>query len=122
MYLSKQDITKIEKLISDRKQAHAYYQERSKVYNAFIDMEKQAFSPGKLEKKYKELIAIGISIHINCESCLEWHINEALKSGSTKEEIIEAIGVGMEMGGGPSTVSSRFAMKVLEYYTQEPEV
>ena len=121
MYLSDQDIQKIEKLVADRKQAHSYYGERSKVYNAFIDMEKQAFSPGKLEKKYKELIAIGISIHINCESCLEWHINEALKSGASKDEILEAIGVGIEMGGGPSTVSSRFAMKVLEYYTQEPE-
>jgi AhpD family alkylhydroperoxidase len=119
MFLSDQDIQKIEKLIADRKQAHSYYQERSKVYNAFIDMERQAFSPGKLEKRYKELIAIGIAIHINCESCLEWHINEALKSGSKKEEIIEAIGVGMEMGGGPSTVNSRFAMKVLEYYTRD---
>ena len=121
MYLSDQDIQKIEKLVADRKQAHSYYEQRSKVYNAFIDMENQAFSPGKLEKKYKELIAIGISIHINCESCLEWHISEALKSGSSKDEILEAIGVGIEMGGGPSTVSSRFAMKVLEYYTQEPE-
>ena len=35
----------------------------------------------------------------------------------TQEQIIEAIGVGIEMGGGPATVSSRFAMKVLEYYT-----
>jgi len=84
-------------------------------------MEKQAYASGKLGKKYKEMIAIGISIHINCESCLEWHINEALNAASTKEEIIEAIGVGMEMGGGPATVSSRFAMKVLEYYTVEQE-
>jgi len=119
MFLSKQDIQKIEKLISDRKQAHAYYQEKSKVYNAFIDMENQAFSPGRLEKKYKELIAIGISIHINCDSCLEWHIRRALNSGATKEDIIESIGVGIEMGGGPATVNSRFAMKVLEYYTRE---
>lgn len=121
MFLSKQDIQKIERIIEDRKQAHSYYQERSKVYNAFIDMENQAFSHGKLEKKYKEFIAIGISIHINCESCIEYHINEALNAGASKEEIIETIGVGMEMGGGPSTVSSRFAMKVLEYYTQAPE-
>lgn len=117
--LSTTDIQKIEQLISDRKKAHAYYEERSKVYNAFIDMENQAFSAGKLEKKYKEMIAIGISIHINCESCLEWHIHEALMAGATKDEIIEAIGVGIEMGGGPATVSSRFAMKVLEYYRQE---
>ncbi len=33
-------------------------------------------------------------------------------------QIVEAIGVGIEMGGGPATVSSRFAMKVLAYYTE----
>ena len=41
---------------------------------------------------------------------------EALNSGSTRDEIIEAIGVTIEMGGGPATVASRFAMNVLEYY------
>jgi len=116
MDLSQSDILKIESLISDRKKAHVYYERRSKVYNAFIDMENQAFSAGKLGKKYKEMIAIGISIHINCESCLEWHISEAINAGAITEEIIEAIGVGIEMGGGPATVASRFAMKVLEYY------
>lgn len=120
MDLTNADIQKIENLISDRKKAHVYYQDRSKVYNAFIDLENQAYAVGKLGKKYKEMIAIGISIKINCESCLEWHINEALNAGALKEEIIEAIGVGIEMGGGPATVSSRFAMKVLEYHTQEP--
>ena len=87
------------------------------MYNALINIEEQAYSVGKLAKKYKEMIAIGISIHINCESCLEWHINEALNACATKDEIIEAIGVGIEMGGGPATFSSRLAMKVLEYYT-----
>ena len=53
---------------------------------------------------------------INCESCIEWHIKEALKNGATEQQIIEAIEVGIEMGGGPATVSSRFALKVLEYY------
>ena len=119
--LTESDIRKIKTLISDRKKAHFYYQEKSKVYNAFIDMEKQAFTAGKLDRKYKEMIAIGISIHINCESCLEWHIQEALSAGAKKDEIIEAIGVGIEMGGGPATVSSRFAMKVLEYYSRETQ-
>ncbi len=64
------------------------------------------------------MIAIGISIRINCESCLEWHIKQALDHGASKEEIIESIEVGIEMGGGPATVSSRFALSVLEYYTK----
>ena len=48
---------------------------------------------------------------------MEWHIKQTLDSGATKEQIIEAIEVGIEMGGGPATVAGRFAMKVLEYYS-----
>jgi alkylhydroperoxidase/carboxymuconolactone decarboxylase family protein YurZ len=47
---------------------------------------------------------------------MEWHIKEALRTGASTDQIIEAIEVGIEMGGGPATVSSRFALKALEYY------
>jgi AhpD family alkylhydroperoxidase len=82
-------------------------------------MEAAAFADRALSKIYKELIALGISLVLNCQSCLEWHIHQALKSGASKEQILEAIEVGIEMGGGPATVSSRFALKVLEYYALE---
>ncbi|MBN2089107.1 carboxymuconolactone decarboxylase family protein, partial [candidate division KSB1 bacterium] len=52
----------------------------------------------------------------SCESCLEWHIKQALDNGATAEQIIEAIEVGFEMGIGPTTVNARFAMKVLQHY------
>ncbi|MDR1722632.1 MAG: carboxymuconolactone decarboxylase family protein [Tannerella sp.] len=81
-----------------------------------MDMESKTFANGKLSKLQKELIAIGISVVINCESCMEWHIKQALDDGGTEDEILEAIGVGIEMAGGPATVSARFAMNVLEYY------
>ena len=93
--------------------------ENLKVFRSFVEMERKAYLDGELEKRYKEMIAIGISIVINCESCLEWHIKEALRFGASEKEILEAIGVGIEMGGGPATVSARFAMKVLEYYQEK---
>lgn len=110
------DFEKIEDIIKERKYAHEFYLKNSKVYRYFVELEQKTFSDGELIKKYKELIALGISIVINCESCMEWHINEALKSSATFEEIIEAIEVGIEMGGGPATVASRFALKILDYY------
>lgn len=116
--MDKEDINKIEKIIADRKKAHRYYSDRSKVYKSFTQMEEVTYASGHLDKKYKEMISIGISIRINCESCLEWHIKQALDHRASKEEIIEAIEVGIEMGGGPATVSSRFALSVLEYYTK----
>jgi AhpD family alkylhydroperoxidase len=106
----------IEHLIKNRKKAHAYYSKRSGVYQAFVAMEQKTYKDGALSKKQKELIAIGISIVINCESCMEWHIHQALKSGAQEDDILEAIEVGIEMSGGPGTASARFAMNVLAYY------
>jgi AhpD family alkylhydroperoxidase len=110
------DKLKIEQISVTRKKAHSYYLKRSKVYKAFLEMEKKTYCDGELSKRQKELIAIGISVVINCESCLDWHIKQALDDGAGEGEIIEAIEVGMEMSGGPGTVSARFAMNVLEYY------
>lgn len=86
----------------------------SKVYEAFLEMEKAAFSEGTLPKKVKELIAVGISVVIDCESCMQWHIEQAAKTGASMQETLEAIEVGIEMGGGPATVSARFALEVME--------
>jgi AhpD family alkylhydroperoxidase len=117
--MDQKDRDKIEKIIQDRSWAHQKLDRSgSAVYQAFLKMEKAAYSDGALAKMYKELIAVGISIVLNCESCLEWHIHQALEAGASKDQILEAVEVGIEMGGGPATVSSRFALKVLEYYSQ----
>ncbi len=77
-------------------------------------MEGAAFSDGVLKKKEKELIAIGISVRIDCESCMQWHIEQAAEAGAAYDEVLEAVEVGIEMGGGPATVSARFAMQVMD--------
>jgi len=114
--MDNKDIEYIEKIIRDRKEAHAFYSKHSGTYDGFIKMEGSTYKDGSLSKMHKELIAVGISVRINCESCMEWHIKQALDDSATREQVLEAIDVGIEMGGGPATVSSRFAMKVLEYY------
>ena len=86
----------------------------SKVYRAFLEMEKAAFADGALPKKTKELIAIGISVVTNCESCMQWHIGQAVKAGASEQEVLEAIEVALEMGIGPATVNARFALEVMD--------
>ena len=112
------DKEKIEKIIKSRKIAHAFYSKKSEVYQKFCEMEQCTYKDGNLSRLQKELIAIGISLVIDCESCMEWHIKQAIDNGATEAEIIEAIEVGIEMGGGPTTASARFAMNVLEFYAQ----
>ena len=112
----------IKRIIRNRKQAKDYLlSKKSEVYKTFIKLENVTFSDGKLSKKQKELIALGISIIINCESCMQWHLKQALDSGAEEQEIIETIEVAIEMGGGPATVSSRFAIRVLKHYLKIKE-
>ncbi len=111
---------KIDDIIQKRKEAHAKLLSlKSKVYQAYLDMEKAAFSDGALPKKEKELIAVGISVVIDCESCMQWHIDQAARAGASMEELLEAIEVGMEMGGGPATASARFALDVMERIAEQ---
>jgi len=104
------------KEISDRREkAHEKLLSlKSKVYGAFLEMEKAAYCDGALPKKTKELIAIGISVVIDCESCMQWHIEQAAKAGASEQEILEAIEVGIELACGRATVSARFALEVME--------
>lgn len=104
-----------------RKQAHAELLARdSKVYKAFLALEQAAFSDGALPRKAKELIAIGISVVINCESCMQWHIEQAAATGASRREILEAIEVGIEMGGGPATAHARFALTAMASVFPQP--
>jgi AhpD family alkylhydroperoxidase len=106
---------KIGEICRKRKQAHQKLLSMdSKVYRAFLDMETAAYADGALSKKYKELIAVGISVVMDCESCMQWHIEQAIKAGANQHEVLEAIEVGMEMGGGRATVSARFALEVMD--------
>ncbi len=105
---------KLQEISARRKRAHARLLALdSKVYKAFLEMEQAAFADGALPRKHKELIAIGISVVIDCESCMQWHIEQAAKAGASQREVLEAVEVAIEMGGGPATVSARFALEVM---------
>jgi len=108
-------VEKLEEISARRKAAHARLVAlKSKVYAGFLAMEKAAYADGALPKKHKELIAVGISVAKDCESCMQWHIEQAAKAGASFEEVLEAIEVAIEMGGGPATVSARFALEVMD--------
>jgi AhpD family alkylhydroperoxidase len=108
-------MSKLEEMTHRRKAAHAkLLAADSKVYQAFLEMERAAFQDGALPRKHKELIAVGISVVIDCESCMQWHIEQAASAGASEREVFEAVEVGIEMAGGPGTVSARFALEVME--------
>jgi AhpD family alkylhydroperoxidase len=106
---------KLDEISHKRKKAHQKLVSlKSKVYESFLQMEQATYTDGALPKKTKELIAIGISVQMDCESCMQWHIDQAAACGATQQEILEAVEVGIEMGAGRVTVSARFALDVMD--------
>lgn len=108
-------MNKFEEINRKRKESNARFEKlNSKVYKLFLEMGDATFCDGALPKKTKELIAIAIGAVTNCESCMQWHIEQAYKDGATINEVMEALEVAIDMGVGPVTVNSRFALDVME--------
>ena len=69
---------------------------------AWGGISKAAFKGGALDAKTKELIAAALGLAARCDYCIVHHVNEALKAGATREELIEAAYTTIGMSGGPT--------------------
>ena len=61
---------------------------------------------GHLDAKTRELIALAVAITLRCDGCIAVHTAAARKLGATKEEIAEALGVGISVNAGAALVYS----------------
>jgi AhpD family alkylhydroperoxidase len=88
--------------------------------SAFSKLHGASASDNILSAKSKELIALGIAIAVHCDGCIAFHVHDAIKSGASREEITEAIGVAILMGGGPSVMYGCEALEALEQFEAVP--
>lgn len=85
--------------------------EAPEAVNAFMGLLKASYTPGKMDLKTKELISVAIGCYNRCKYCIVYHVNEALKAGATREEIIEAAMVSVAFGAGPAMAYSVTVLK-----------
>ena len=74
------------------------------VYEGFKALHDAAFADGALDRKTKELIALSIATAQHCDGCMASHARGAARAGATETEVAEALGVSIQMMGGPGTV------------------
>ncbi|MEJ1421996.1 MAG: carboxymuconolactone decarboxylase family protein [Candidatus Sedimenticola sp. (ex Thyasira tokunagai)] len=91
----------ISEFMRKRNQAHANFKcLMPEVADNFDQLMNIIFEDGALSQQTKELIALGVSVTIRCEPCMHYHSEKAIKKGATKEQVLEAMAVGYEMGVG----------------------
>lgn len=80
------------------------------VMKAFAGMAQAAVAPRALDSKTKELIALAIAVAIRCDDCIGFHVKAALQHGATRDEVLEALGMAIYMGAGPSVMYATHAL------------
>ncbi len=75
------------------------YPIESKAFGHFVH---QAESGKALDMRTKELINIALSVASQCESCIAIHVNQAVKAGASRDQIVEAAFMAVIMHGGPA--------------------
>jgi AhpD family alkylhydroperoxidase len=82
----------------------------------FARLHKKAVEEGVLSSKVKELMALAISIVVGCDGCIAYHVHDAVAAGATRQELLETIGVGILMGGGPGSIYAAHALDAVEQF------
>lgn len=78
------------------------------VDSAFKKLASEILKDGALSLKDKSLIALACAVAVKCDQCTRVHKNQAIKTGATREEILEAAAVAglVRMGSGFNTAYS----------------
>lgn len=82
----------------------------------FAALHRTAVADGALSAATKELIALAIGIARGCDGCIALHVHDALRGGATREQVHEAIGVAIMMGGGPASIYATDALRALDQF------
>jgi AhpD family alkylhydroperoxidase len=87
-----------------------------KVMASFGALHESASTDAALDAKTKELIALAIPVASRCDGCIAFHTHDALHAGATRQEIAEAVGVAVLMGGGPSVMYAAHVVDAVDQF------
>ena len=85
-------------------------------------MGKAAKKNGALDEKTKELVALGIAINSQCDSCIGFHTRSLVRLGATRAEIIETLEMAAYMGAGPGITYGSKALEAFDQFSDSSKV
>jgi AhpD family alkylhydroperoxidase len=86
------------------------------VMKAFSSIAQSALNPQALDRKTKELIALGICVAVRCDDCIAFHVKAAVEHGASRAEVNEVLGMAIYMGAGPSVMYASHALEAFDHF------
>ncbi len=106
----KHDTPYRDKLTNINSQISKLSDAQPKALRGFFTLRNASAERGELSQKTKELIALAIAVADQCDGCIAFHVDDAMRVGATRAEIEETVTVAVAMGGGPALVYATHAM------------
>jgi ribonuclease HI len=65
----------------------------------FYNIDECVYHDGALPAKTKELLGLVASLVLRCDDCVTYHLHQCRQAGVSDEELSEALGIGLIVGG-----------------------
>lgn len=85
----------------------------------FFNLDTATYRDGALDARTKELLGLVASAVLRCNDCIDYHLEQCAETGSSKEEIVDALNVALVVGGSIVIPHLRHAIGTLEILEQE---
>lgn len=85
----------------------------------FFNLDTATYKDGALSSQTKELLGLVASAVLRCNDCIDYHLEQCAKAGSTKTEIVESLNVALIVGGSIVIPHFRHAIETLEILEKE---
>lgn len=85
----------------------------------FFNMDTNTYREGALDTKTKELLGLVASSVLRCNDCIDYHLEQCAKTGSSKAEIVDALNVALIVGGSIVIPHLRHAVDTIEMLQEE---
>lgn len=99
---------------SKRVKLNQLMKKNDEFFKKFGMLDDEVYSEGAIPKKYKELCGLSISVFSKCNECILYHIQGCIAAKANKQEIIEAVKIGVIGAGSVTYPNARYAFQVLE--------
>jgi AhpD family alkylhydroperoxidase len=80
----------------------------------FFSLDGQVYRAGALPAKTKELLGLVASLVLRCDDCVTYHLGRCHQEGLDEQELMEALGVGLVVGGSITIPHLRRAVAAWE--------
>jgi AhpD family alkylhydroperoxidase len=71
----------------------------NKVIRRIYNIDTNAYLPGALDVKTKEMMGLVTSLVLRCDDCIKYHLIKCHENGMTEPELFELLAIGNLVGG-----------------------